>query len=219
MTDTTITIAGIPVHEPMTVFTDFIISTIAVLFYFKLKKINALAVYYWRFFFLFFGISTFVGAFSHAFFLIHDGWMYKSFWLPMQLINGMAVYFAQQATLVSVLKTSSSKKTWEKIYKFQLIAFMIAVPLFQNFLVTVIENAFGLIPVMIMHYRYKKHYAKTLANGIAISFLTAIIHLSKFSLHAYFNYNDIAHVFIMISLWVMYKGVKNCPAGQKNQCE
>lgn len=208
MTDTTITIAGISVHEPMTVFTDFIIAALAFMFHTKLKKTTSPVINYWGYFFLFFGLSTFVGAFSHAFFLIHDGWMYKSFWLPMQIINGIAVYFAQQATLVSVLQTHPSRRTWEIIYKFQLIAFMIAVPLFQNFLVTVIENALGLIPIMILHYKYKEHYTKIIANGIAISFLTAIIHISKFSLHAYFNYNDIAHVFIMISLAVMFRGVK-----------
>ncbi|HRG51976.1 MAG TPA: hypothetical protein PLL00_04005 [Bacteroidia bacterium] len=207
MIDTTITIAGISIHEPVTVFTDLIISAIAILFYFKLRNSKTQVIIHWGYFFLFFGISTFVGSCSHAFFLMHEGWMYKSFWIPMQLINGVAVYFAQQATLVSVLQNNASKSTWEKIYRFQLIAFMIAVPLFRNFLVTVIENALGLIPVMVLHYKYKEHYAKIIANGIAISFLTAIIHISKFSLHAYFNSNDIAHVFIMISLWVMYKGV------------
>lgn len=214
MIDTTITIAGIPVHEPMTVFTDIIISVLAISFYMNLKNSKAPVIIHWGYFFLFFGLSTLIGACSHAFFLIHDGWMYKSFWLPMQLINGIAVYFAQQATLVSVLKSNASRKTWEKMYRFQLIAFMIAVPLFQNFLVTVIENALGLIPVMILHYKYKEQYTRIIANGIAISFLTAIIHISKFSLHAYFNYNDIAHVCIMISLFVMYTGVKICPAGQ-----
>jgi uncharacterized membrane protein YfcA len=208
MIDTTIHIGELAVHEPMTVFTDFIIAGFSLAFYFKLKDTQEQTVHYWSYFFLFMGLSTFVGAFSHALFEIHQGWQYKSFWLPMQLINGLAVYYAQQGTLVSVLDHSPTKKTWDLIYKIQLGIFIIAVPVFQNFLVAVIDNALGLIPVMILHYKYKQPFSKRIANGIAISFLTAVIHISKFSIHAYFNYNDIAHVFILISLWVMYTGVK-----------
>ncbi|HET6226399.1 MAG TPA: hypothetical protein VFF27_08980 [Bacteroidia bacterium] len=208
MIDTTIHIGEVAVHEPMTVFTDFIIAGLALTFYFRLKRETDKTVINWRYFFLFMGVSTFVGAFSHALFEVHQGWGYKSFWLPMQLINGLAVYYAQQGTCASVLDGSPFKKTWALIYKVQLIVFLIAVPVFQNFLVTVIDNALGLIPVMILHYRYKTAFAKRIANGIAISFLTAAIHINKFSIHTYFNYNDLAHVFIMISLWVLYTGVK-----------
>ena len=215
MIDTTIHIGNFSIHEPMTAFTDLIIAGLAFSFFFRLRKTNDVATHHWSYFFLFFGLSTFVGAFAHALFLVHEGWEYKSFWLSMQFLTGLAVYKAQHATLVSVLNTSASKKKWELSYTIQLIAFIIAVPLFQNFLVVVIENALGLIPIMILHYKDKRPFAKVIANGIAISFLTAIIHLGKFSLHAYFNYNDIAHVFIMISLGVMFKGVENCPAGQK----
>lgn len=208
MTDTTITIGGMHIHEPMTVLTDFIIAAFALTYYFKLKKSNDVATTYWSYFFLFLGSATFTGAFSHAFFAIHEGWLYKSIWLPMQIINGVGIYFAQQATLVSVLEHSPHKKNWNRSYLIQLIAFIICLLLIQKYIVSIIENALALIPIMIIHYMDKRRFAKMIANGIAISFITAFVHLAKLSLHTYFNYNDLAHVFIMISLFVMYKGVK-----------
>jgi|1185.fasta_scaffold41549_1 hypothetical protein len=208
MIDTTIYIGGFPIHEPTTVFTDYIISGASIVFYFKMKGIKEEATHFWSYFFLFMGLSSFVGSFSHALYAVHEGWGYKSFWLSMQVINGIAIYYGQQATRVSVLATSPAKKTWKLIYMIQLPVFIIAVFLFQNYTVTVIENALGLIPIMILHYKDKRYFARTIANGIAISFITVIVRLSKFSIHVYFNYNDMAHVFILASLYYMYKGAR-----------
>jgi hypothetical protein len=208
MSNTTITISGFPIYEPTTVLTDIIIAVLAITFYFKLKKLKEETTKNWSYFFLFLGSATFVGSMSHAFFEVHEGWQYKSFWLPMQVINGVGIYFAQRATFVSVLQNSTAKQFWKWSYLLQLILFIILLLIIQKYIVSIIENAVGLIPIMVLHYRDKRRFAKTIANGIAISFITAFVHMSKLSLHAYFNYNDLAHVFIMISLYVMYRGVK-----------
>jgi hypothetical protein len=208
MIDTTISISGVPIHEPMTVLTDLLIAALAITFYFQLKNKTDAVTRNWSYFFLFLGLSTIFGACSHAFFAVHEGWYYKSFWLPMQAINGIAVYCAQQATLLSALEGSTNKIKWKWSYVIQLVVFIIVLLRVQKYIVTIIENAIGLIPIMVLYYQYKRPFSRMIANGIAISFITALINLGKLSLHAYFNYNDIAHVFIMISLYVMYKGVR-----------
>lgn len=212
MIDTTLSISGITVHEPVTVFTDFIITTLLIIFYSRLMLLskNKEGIKEWRLFFLFLAISTFLGGCSHAFFLIHEGWEFKSIWLSTQIINGLAVYFAQQATLVTVLKNSKNKNNWKLSYLIQLVVFVVALLLIQKYLVTVFENAIGLIPVMILHYSFKPKttsYIK-IANGIAIAFVSAILFITKFSIHRYFNYNDLAHLFIMASVYTMYTGMK-----------
>jgi hypothetical protein len=208
MIDTTISISGVSIHEPMTVLTDLLITVLAITFYFQLKNKTDGPTRNWSYFFLLLGLSTFLGACSHAFFAVHDGWQYKSFWLPMQATNGIAIYYAQQATYSSILESSINKTKWKWSYVIQLVVFISALFWIHKYIVTIIENAIGLIPIMVLHYQYKKPFARMIANGIAISFITAFINLGKLSLHAYFNYNDIAHVFIMISLYVMYKGVR-----------
>lgn len=207
MIDTSISIGGTRIYEPVTVLTDFMIALLAIYFYIQLKKHRDTTTTQWSYFFLFLGAATFAGALSHAFFELHEGWKYKSLWLPMQVINGIGIYFAQQATFSSVLQHSSNRFIWKRSYIIQLFCFIVVLMIVQKYIVSIIENAIGLIPVLIIHYKNKSPYAKMIAKGISISFITAIVHLSKLSLHAYFNYNDIAHVFIMISLYVMYKGV------------
>jgi hypothetical protein len=128
----------------------------------------------------------------------------------MQFINGFAVYFAQKATLLSVLKDSKYYNEWRLSYVIQLVVYLIVLLIVQKYIVTIIDNAIGLIPIMIVHLsaKIKKDYYKYISYGILVSFITAIVHGLKFSLHPHFNYNDIAHVFIMISLYIMYKGVR-----------
>jgi len=128
----------------------------------------------------------------------------------MQFINAVTVYFAQQATLVSVLKDSKNYNAWNWSYVIQLVIYYIVLAFVQKFVVTIIDNALGLIPIMILHFaaKEKKDYYKWIGYGILLSFITAIVHGLKLSLGDYFNYNDIAHVFIMISLSVMYFGIR-----------
>lgn len=197
MTDNFISIGNFTIYEPTTVITDFIISAICFIYFLRIKAYNKT---YWHLFFLFFGLSTFLGAFSHALFQIHEGVGYKSFWLSMQLLNGLAVLFAQQSTF---------DKRWNKLFLVQLFVFAFSVFVFQKFLIVIINNALSLIPIMIYQYRVAKTNNGSLyiANGILISFATALIHGFKISFHIFFNYNDIAHLFIMLSLYTMYYGV------------
>jgi hypothetical protein len=209
MVDTTLKIGEFVVYEPMTAFTDYIITIIAIIYFKKLSADNEV-IKNWRLFFLFIGLSTLLGGTSHALFPIHDGWQYKSFWLPMQIVNGFAVYFAQKATLVSVLKNSKRYSIWKLSYMIQLIVYLVVLMIVQKYIITIIDNALGLIPIMILHLssKPKEEYYNYIGYGIAISFITAIVHGLKFSLHAHFNYNDIAHIFIIISLTVMFLGLK-----------
>jgi len=126
------------------------------------------------------------------------------------VLNGLAIYFAQRATLASVLKDSKQYNAWKMSYMIQLVVYIIVLLIVQKFIVTIIDNALGLIPLMVVHLTAtaKKDYYKYIGWGIAISFITAIVHGVKFSLHAYFNYNDIAHVFIILSLITMFTGAK-----------
>jgi len=202
MTENSISIADFIIYEPTTVFTDILIFGLCFFLFLKLsrKKDNP-AVICWKWFFVFFGLSTFIGALSHAFFQLHEGTGYKTFWLSMQLLNGLAVLFAQQATF---------DKKWNKLFLIQLFAFAVSVFVFQKFLVVIINNALSLIPIMVFHYRLSKSngWSVYIATGILISFATALIHGFKISIHVFFNYNDIAHLFIMISLYTMYMGIR-----------
>ncbi len=201
MNDNYITIGNFTLFEPTTVLTDVIVSILCIYICVTLRK-NTLSDIQkmWTLFFLFFGLSTLVGGCSHAFYQIHEGVGYKLFWLTMQIFNGAAVMFAQLATYTKKAK---------QILVIQFIVFVFAVLFFQKFIVVIINNIISLIPVMLLNFQKEKKaiFNKKIAYGILISFAPALIHGFKISFHTFFNYNDIAHIFIMLSLYIIFSGV------------
>ena len=211
-TDTTIYISEFAIHEPVTVFTDYIISILCFYFYWQLNRsfFKDESTINWKRFFLLLSLASFFGGSSHGFFAVHQGWGYKTVWLTMQALNIFAVYRAQKATLYSALKNSHKKYYWNLSYHIQLILFFVSVFIFHNFLVVILNSIIGLIPVMILHFVDAKKVKESawIAYGIVILFLTAFVNATRFSIHAYFSYLDIAHVLLMINLSLMFVGIK-----------
>lgn len=210
--DTTIYIGDFALHQPVTVLTNCIITVLCFYFYLQLNR-SALqndSIINWKRFFLLLSLASLLGGISHGFFASHEGAGYKSFWLTMQALNIFSVYRAQQATLHSALAHSDKKYYWNLSYHTQLILFFVAIFIFQNFLVVIIDTAVGLIPIMIIHFIDAKKVKESgwIAYGILILFLSAIVNAAKFSFCPYFNYQDIAHVFAMINLTLMFIGIK-----------
>lgn len=81
-----------------------------------------------------------------------------------------------------------------------------------NFLIIKIHAAIALLYSFIVHYivyrRTEEKGSGLVVLGIFISFLPIIVHSLKFSIDEWFNYKDIAHVIMIISLVVIYKGAR-----------
>jgi hypothetical protein len=210
--DTTIYIGTIAIHEPVTVLTDYLITIQCLFFFIRLNRFSYTdnCTNYWKCFFGLMALSSFAGGCSHAFFAVHQGAAYKAFWLSMQALNILSVFYMQRGTLYSALKDSTKKKYWNISYHVQLVVFFAAVFIFQNFLVVIINTVISLIPVMLIHFADAKRNRQNLwiAYGIVVLFITAGINAAKLSIHPYFNYLDLAHVLIMLNLLLMYTGVK-----------
>lgn len=195
-----VSLAGITIHEPATVITDLLITILCLYVFGRVRHRD------WRYFFFFLGLSTLAGAVSHAFFGIHEGPAYKSVWLSMQLLSVISVYFAGKAA--APLLGVKGERIFKYVVSIQVLVFMTAVFVFQHFLVVVADNAAGLIPVMIICYLKGRPHHRMIGHGILFSFLTVFVHTFKLSPSIWFNHNDVAHLFIMVSVWLMYRGAR-----------
>ena len=189
--DTTIYIGDFAIHQPVTVFTDYLITALCLYFYWKLNRpaYKDESTINWKRFYLLLSFASFIGGCSHGFFAVHEGLGYKSFWLTMQALNVFSVYRAQQATLFSALQNSKRKYYWNLSYHTQLLFFFVAVFIFQNFSVVIIDSIIGLIPIMVVHFIDAKKVKSSswIAYGIVILCFAAIVNAVKFSFHIYFN--------------------------------
>jgi hypothetical protein len=154
------------------------------------------------------GLSTFIAGTTHAFRGYMNNSLYMFLWLATQVLICISVYFASRGTIESEYKNSMFYKG---IVLVQLITFSALVIIIKDFKIASIATAFGLIPIMIIYYanHLKDNPSKKLiALGVFVSFLTAIVFQLKLSIDKWFNYKDLSHIIIMVSLWLMYKGVK-----------
>lgn len=209
---TTITIAGITLTEPVTSFTDIILAIISFIFAGRIKKrliANAMNKA-WHLFFIFMGISTSIGAVAHSIREIATIQTFDAFWMIMNMSSSISVLFALQATI----QYSNPAKRLEKILTavnvgllLLFFGYTIAINDFENFK---IHAAIGLLIIFITHLvgHFKKRIGSGwIVNGMLLSFLTVLIHTTKFSLDEWFNYKDISHVIMMVSLLLIYKGI------------
>ena len=92
------------------------------------------------------------------------------------------------------------------------IAVLIASVIVGDFVIIKIHAALVLVYALITHYLIYKRTddagSALVVSGIAISFLPIIVHSLKLSINEWFNYKDIAHVIMIFSLIVIYKGAR-----------
>ncbi len=210
------TFFGFLIAEPTTALTDLILAVLCVVFFFRFSHgAKEKGLNYWRLFFLFMGISTFLGAITHAVFEHHEEVNYLYFWLSMQLFSGLSVYYAQLATVHSIhnVKIPLYRYPTASILfcRIQFFVFVAAVLYYHNFLVVVLNSTLGFLMVLYIHALSGKKYgnrpAGWIAAGITVSFMTAIVYSLKLSLNEWFNFNDIAHVIMMVSICFIFYGV------------
>lgn len=203
---------GLNVTEPVTVFTDFFVSSVAFFICHRFKKhTDKKNILLWNFFFFFIGLSSLTGAFSHGLKYYISEHVFVYLWLTMQILTGVAMFFAQRGTIETFSKDAENEDFFKNAIFFQLIGYIIAVFLFKNFIVAVVITAISLLPIMIKNFgNYFSSKSKSslwLAIGIAITFLPAIVNGAKLSIGDWFNYKDISHLLIAFSISVMAYGV------------
>ncbi len=211
-------LAGIIFREPVTAVTDFVLVVMCLFFVSKLKNKSAepLLQGAWKNFFLIFAASVCLGGFNHLFRYYLEGNPYQILWMIMNLLSHIIVYYGQLIGLRTLsaddsLKSSLNKK-YERLFLALMFVFMGLSLLFWDYKVVKINSAIGLILMfvcnLISHYRQKRVGTKTIAIGIFISFSTLVVHGFKLSFCEWFNFNDISHVIMMVSLYFMFRGAK-----------
>ena len=152
----------------------------------------------WRGFYFFVGISTLLGAFIHAFLPNHSGMTYMLMWLLMQLISGLATYFAERATIISFHFPSK----WIFYCQLKFAVFAVSVIYAQHFSVVLVNNVLGLLPVLFIHLLHPQRTAQhtRIGLGLVIQCLAGLVFALKISPHVDFDHKALAHVVMAMGL-------------------
>jgi hypothetical protein len=178
----------------------------------QLKKSNQSYAKQMGWFMLLVGISSCFGAVAHVIHYQLGEVFLKLTVFMMNAFSLFSIYFCFRGpyTLYALGRKPSRK------YIYVVMAWIAVLLIFSgikgDFTVIKIHAGLVLLYSLIIHYliyrRTGVQGSALVVWGIIISFLPIIVHTMKLSFHDWFNYKDIAHVIMIISISVIYKGVK-----------
>ncbi|HPE98830.1 MAG: hypothetical protein R2767_01640 [Chitinophagales bacterium] len=209
----TIQIGGLTIHEPMTAFTDVILTIISFVLVGRIRNRLHESFYNnaWRLFFLFMGLSTGLGVLTHGLVSLFSAWEHYLLWMAMNVAASISVYFALQAT-IRYSRVSIRNRRLLKRINLSVLVFFLGLTFWQNnFEIFKIHAATG---VLIIFLTYFTAWTRNLvgSGAIVLAFLlsiaTVFVHSFQLSINEWFNYKDLSHVMMMVSLLLVYHGMQ-----------
>jgi len=204
-------ISGIRIQEPVTVLTDFLVAAVCFYAFFKLRKSGRKErpIFYFKYFFLAMGLSTFFGALLGHAFLYKLGFVWKT---PAWVTGMCSVFFIERAAIMQARSIMNQRVS--KFFSFmnvmELCTFLFLALYFLNFFFVDIHASYGLLVVFVfecfIYIKKKDPGSLMMMFAIGVSTLAAVVHMSKFSIHTWFNYFDLSHVFMAAGSYLFYLG-------------
>jgi hypothetical protein len=210
----TIYIGGLQIDEPITVLTDLIFCAVCFYAYYKTKRIsNIKAIKLYSLFFLTTGISTLIAALIGHAFLYHFGKEAKIFGWVFGIFSISFSLFA----VLNHTKSIIGNKTYKTLLYFsylEILVSLICTFYFWSFIVVIIHTTFSFLfmVVPLEYLKYKKTKSQLslyMIYGVGFMLIAALCHLLKLGFGIWFNHLDVSHVFMTLSVYSMYFGVKN----------
>ncbi|MES2512592.1 MAG: hypothetical protein V4580_00555 [Bacteroidota bacterium] len=208
----TIYIGDLRIDEPITTVTDFLFIGVCFYAFAKTKQFSAYkGVNLYRWFFLLTGISSLIAALIGHAFLYHFGFEAKIYGWVTGIIS---ISFAQFAALHHT-RSSVTQTTFKALQIANYIEIIIAsILLFVIYSFTVVEvhTAYSLVinvtVLECIHYKKTKSLlSKNMILGVGICVLAVMCHVFKIAFSVWFNHLDLSHIFMALSMYMMYRGV------------
>jgi len=207
---TYIILFGFRIFEPMVIVTNALFFTLCALYFKRLNKSAHPYAIQMGWFMLMLGTSSVFGAIGHAVHMQLGEIFFKTVLFIMNAFSLLSIYFCFRAayTYINLNKTPSKKYVY--LVMAWVLMLLIACGIQENFALIKIHAGIVLVYSLIVHYLVYKRTQdvgnKMVVTGILISFLSITVHSLKLSIHEWFNHKDLAHVIMIVSLIVIYRG-------------
>ncbi len=155
----------------------------------------------WKFAFISYSVSFFFGGLAH-FLYAYSGQVGK---LPGWLAGAFAVSFMGSA-LISKSTKIKAKKMLQNFLIGETIIFCVLTVITQNFMFIIMHTIFLIPYVLFLTSWHGLNIYTTFYLALAALATAALVRVAKLDIHLWFNRDDLAHVFVIIALWVFYKG-------------
>lgn len=204
---------GFTLWEPMVAVTNLTLFFLSLYVYRRLTSTGMSYARHMAGFLLLIGTAAVFGAVAHG---IHYDFGKTVFSIVVYVSNALSLvsaYFCFAATLTLAGRGKNSTPPWVLKSLAAWIALMLIVMLlWNNFVIVKIHAGVILFYSFVVHIvdwqRHKYAGSGLVVLGYLASFLSILVHSLGVSLHEYFNHKDLAHVFMILSMFLIYLGVK-----------
>jgi hypothetical protein len=209
---TSVDFFGVQIMEPVTVATDLLVSAVCIYAFIKLRttKSTLPSLQLLKYYFLLLAISTaYGGIIGHGLqHLLSFGWKVPGWFISMisiALIERASILHAQP-----ILRPGLGR-FFAILNIIELISLISIVAITLDFFFVEAHAAYGLLLIvssfeLFIYLKTKNEGSKTLLMAVAISALAATVHLSRFTIHVWFNHLDLSHVLMAVAAYVFYLG-------------
>lgn len=209
MDTTWIRIGDLAVQAPVNAGTNLLLSVQCLVYYARLRRLEDERTRSWGLFFLMMSVATLAGVPKHAFRHLLPGHAMVLILAVSNLASGIAVYFAQRATIRS-RAPFRFRSALEYLTAAQLLVYLVANLAVGPEITLLIGNTLaGLVPVIIAEARSLGHTPPggLVAAGLSVSVLSGAAYLGGFSPSPWFNHIDVAHLIMGVSFYQVHTGV------------
>jgi len=205
-------LGNLRIDEPVTTFTDLLVTAVCFYAYFRLKKIapvNRMQLYL-MYYFLTMGLATALGGLIGHAFLYTLTFKWK---LPGWLMSMFSVALLERASILYAKPIINKRlgSFFGILNIIELATFVILAFSTLNFFFVEAHSAYGLLIVVagfhgFVFYKQRTKGSKLFLIAVAISALSALIFMNEWGLHPFFNHYDISHTLMTLGAFVFFKG-------------
>lgn len=205
-------IGGLRIDEPVTMLTDLLVSAVCLYAFYQLQRSSSTSkvILFIKYYFLGMAVATAIGGIIGHGFLYAFSFAWK---LPGWLTSMFSIALIERAVIEKakpiISKNLGKFFTWLNIIELSL--FVVFTFSTLNFLFVEIHSAYGLLIVVasfsvFTYWKTKNKGSKNFIIGVAFCAISALFFMNEWSIHTWFNYLDVSHVFMTIAALFFYKG-------------
>ncbi len=199
---------GLRLLEPMSLIMNWLISLQCLIYFFRLPKNSSPFIYWWRGFFLFFGISTIFGGLGHLLFNYFD--IYGK--IPCWTIGIVGGYCAARGVL-SCFKPGIVERRllFFLVLKCVVLWFLGIMTLKFLFISLDASISYLVFCGFVGFFLYREGIVplKYTVIGVLILLPSVFIFGFEINIHPWFNKDDFSHVLMIGCIYYFYLGAKN----------
>lgn len=202
-------INGFIVFEPLIAISNSLMLIMAISYFVVLKKYEQPFSRQFARFLLFTGISSAFGAMAHC---VHFQWGDRFFYSMLFLMNAMSLVSALFffLSVYSYYSRDRERKAWMVPMAWIWLGVLLLITYVQNEFVLVKIHAgivlmFTLL-VFTFHPVKRDPGSRLIVNGILMALASVLVHTLRISFHEWFNHKDFAHVFMLLSMFLFFRG-------------